>query len=610
MAPQFMARLRLTLIFFVVLIPPAVTLVWLGIRLVEQDRVLQTQREIEGRETSAEAITRSLTQSIAEQQPVVLRAMQEAPDAPFINGEKAEFQGTLESAAHLYEEIQQTSDRSVRAGALLRIARVEQHRSRIDESLHAYRALALINDVTVDGTPADFIARRRICGLLAEAGRKDELRIEVQLLEKDFLEGRWIVPMGVWEIAAEEIAAWAGHAIPASAERRALAAGAAGWFSEISRNEDHAPSGSRSLIVEGTPLTVIWRTEGAQLKAIMLSSSVLDKFLAKALSTNSERLGRVTLLTETGDTFIGERPDSTAHLVRRTSLETGLPWTLVLSPSKASLNAADVPGRRRVFAAGLAAIVLFLAGGSYFLWRVMERELAVARLQTEFVAAVSHEFRTPLTSLRHVTELLEEDDGLPPGPEQERRKTFYAALSRNTERLHRLVESLLDFSRMETGKKPWNLQSTDVSMLVADVASEFQKDVKNQGVRIDFTAEQGESFRLRADGPALGHALWNLLDNAVKYSLGRGTVHVSVGHHSRGIAISVRDEGIGVPARERREIFRKFVRGQKASELGIQGTGLGLALVSHIVEAHGGEIEVESEEGKGSTFRLVLPAQV
>ena len=79
----------------------------------------------------------------------------------------------------------------------------------------------------------------------------------------------------------------------------------------------------------------------------------------------------------------------------------------------------------------------------------------MARLQTDFVATVSHEFRTPLTSLRHVTELLEEDDGLPPGPERARRQVFYAALSRNTERLHRLVESLLDFSRMEVGKKPW-----------------------------------------------------------------------------------------------------------------------------------------------------------
>jgi two-component system phosphate regulon sensor histidine kinase PhoR len=208
-----------------------------------------------------------------------------------------------------------------------------------------------------------------------------------------------------------------------------------------------------------------------------------------------------------------------------------------------------------------------------------------------------------------MTELLEEDDGLPPGPEKERRKIFYNALSRNTERLHRLVESLLDFSRMETGRRPWNLQSMDAEVLAAGITSEFQKEVEERGVRIDFAADSVGPFYLRADAAALGHALWNLLDNAVKYSPEASAVHVSVGRDSRGIAISVHDEGFGIPPGERRDIFRKFVRGRKASELGIKGTGLGLALVSHIMEAHGGVIELESEEGKGSTFRLVLPTE-
>jgi signal transduction histidine kinase len=127
-------------------------------------------------------------------------------------------------------------------------------------------------------------------------------------------------------------------------------------------------------------------------------------------------------------------------------------------------------------------------------------------------------------------------------------------------------------------------------------------------VEIDFAIDPAGSLCLKADASALGHALWNLLDNAVKYSPQARTVHVLVGRDPRGIAISVRDEGLGIPAHERRDIFRKFVRGRKATELGIKGTGLGLALVAHIISAHGGVIEVESEEDKGSTFRLVLPA--
>ncbi len=269
-----------------------------------------------------------------------------------------------------------------------------------------------------------------------------------------------------------------------------------------------------------------------------------------------------------------------------------------------SPEAGDFAARRRLLSAGLAAIVLLLAGGSYLLWRVVQRELAVARLQTDFVAAVSHEFRTPLTSLHHITELLEEDDDLP----VERRKAFYGVLGRSTERLTRLVESLLDFSRMEGGRKPYDLQPVDAGEIAAQVVSDFQKEGIAAGFRIDLNVE-GPSA-LSADPGALTHALRNLLDNAIKYSPRQRDVSVSVRAQGREVAIAVRDRGMGIPPQERKEIFRKFMRGSQAKRLGIQGTGLGLAMVSHIVRAHGGTIELESEEGHGSTFRLVLPARM
>ena len=149
----------------------------------------------------------------------------------------------------------------------------------------------------------------------------------------------------------------------------------------------------------------------------------------------------------------------------------------------------------------------------------------------------------------------------------------------------------------------------DAGILAAEVASEFQKEVEARGIRIDFAVDSAGPVLLKADADALAHALWNLLDNAVKYSPGRSAVHLSVGRNPNGIVISVKDEGLGIPARERRQIFRKFVRGQKASELGIKGTGLGLAIVSNIVAAHGGAVELESEEGRGSTFRIILPSE-
>jgi signal transduction histidine kinase len=236
----------------------------------------------------------------------------------------------------------------------------------------------------------------------------------------------------------------------------------------------------------------------------------------------------------------------------------------------------------------------------------MQRELAVARLQTEFVSAVSHEFRTPLTSMRHVTELLSEDDDMP----RERRRTFYEALDRNTDRLHRLIESLLDFARMEGGRKPYDFQPLHAGTLAADVVADFQKDVAPRGFTIDLDVDANADVRVRADAASLTHALWNLLDNAVKYSTEPSVVRVGLERRNGQVQISVRDRGIGIPAHERSAVFDKFQRGAQARTLGIKGTGIGLAMVHEIVRAHRGRVEVESEPGRGSTFTIVLPGEV
>jgi signal transduction histidine kinase len=277
-------------------------------------------------------------------------------------------------------------------------------------------------------------------------------------------------------------------------------------------------------------------------------------------------------MADSSETLAGPALPIPPGALRLLKPDTGLPWTLILTPSESAVEEQAFAQRRRLLSAGLAAIMLLLGGGSYILWRVVQRELAVARLQTDFVSAVSHEFRTPLASLRHITELLEEDDNLPP----QRRRIFYQALGRSTERLHRLVESLLDFARMESGRKPYHLEPTDVSALAEQVVADFEKEAQPRGFTIDLDVEQG--LELQADAASLTHALWNLLDNAVKYSPEKEVVRVGVHRHPSGIAISVHDHGLGIPDRERKDIFRRFVRGEKARELGIKGTGLGLAI--------------------------------
>jgi signal transduction histidine kinase len=361
----------------------------------------------------------------------------------------------------------------------------------------------------------------------------------------------------------------------------------------------------RQLVVaEHTSVTLLWRPNGIEASALAISPAVLHAWTKNAMANGPSSGARLSVLAASGEVLAGPVPLAISGTVKAPASETGLPWTLVLNPGDSSFAAEELANRRRLLSGGLAAILLLLAGGSYFLWCVMQRELAVARLQTDFVSAVSHEFRTPLTSLRHVTELLAENDDLT----SERRQAFYQALDRNTERLRRLVESLLDFARMERGRKPYDLQPVDAGVLASQVVADFQKEVAPHGFTIDLDVEATAAVQLRGDASSLTSALWNLLDNAVKYSPDRHEIRVSVHRHPGGIAISVRDDGLGVPAHERKEIFHRFVRGEKATRLGIKGTGLGLAMVSHIVHAHGGTIELDSEEGAGSTFRLVLPA--
>ena len=198
---------------------------------------------------------------------------------------------------------------------------------------------------------------------------------------------------------------------------------------------------------------------------------------------------------------------------------------------------------------GLAMLALLVIAASYLIGRAVSRELAAARLQSDFVSAVSHEFRTPLTSMRQFTEMLVEDDNLP----AEKRRAFYSAQDRATRRLSRLVESLLDFGRMEAGARPYRLERLDAGRLVKATVEEFRQETGPAKLVMECTVPD-EGPMVKADREALAQALWNLLDNAVKYSGESAVVHVEV-ERGNPVAIRVRDQGFGTcPLREKTHI--------------------------------------------------------
>jgi len=231
----------------------------------------------------------------------------------------------------------------------------------------------------------------------------------------------------------------------------------------------------------------------------------------------------------------------------------------------------------------------------------------VAELQSNFVSAVSHEFRTPLTSMSHLIELLRDRMDM----DAARRARYYDALEQETGRLRRFVDQLLDFGRVDAGAVRYHFARVQPRALVDVVVDRFRSGPAAQGrtVSTDVDANLPE---VEIDEEAFALALNNLLENAAKYSPAQSPIHVGLHKDdaARNVVVAVRDQGQGIPRSEHQIIFDKFVRGAAAQASGVGGTGVGLALAREIIRAHGGDIRVDSEIGRGSTFSISLPLEV
>ena len=269
----------------------------------------------------------------------------------------------------------------------------------------------------------------------------------------------------------------------------------------------------------------------------------------------------------------------------------------------AAQDEAGQAARRRLLVAGLGILAVLTLGGAFVVGRSVTRELEAARLKSDFVAAVSHEFRTPLTTLCQLSELLLRDRVA----SDDDRREYYGLLHRESERLRRLVEGLLTLGRLDAGTVDLRLEPVDLEELLARWIAEFGRVVDVSRHRFRSTIE-GPVPRIRADADALKSVFWNLFENAVKYSPDGGDVVVHIAGTATGADVSVRDQGVGIPDGERQVIFEPFVRGIDARARRIRGSGIGLAIARAIVRAHGGDLAMEGGPAGGSTFIVHLPS--
>jgi two-component system phosphate regulon sensor histidine kinase PhoR len=258
--------------------------------------------------------------------------------------------------------------------------------------------------------------------------------------------------------------------------------------------------------------------------------------------------------------------------------------------------------RDYVFGILLLALVVTTIIGTVATLVTLYREAYLSRLQTDFVNKVSHDLRTPLTSIRMFVETLQ----MGRLPEPERQQEAFAIIAAETERLSALINRLLDWARMESGKRSYD-QSVEPVEVVVDAALRAVEPLRIQS-RAQLVREVAPGLPpLQGDRDAIADALVDLLQNAFKYTGPDKRIVLSADMEGNAIRLRVIDNGPGIPGADQPRIFDKFYRGKDPLQRTIEGSGLGLSMVKHIVEAHQGTVSVASELGKGATFTILLP---
>jgi len=250
----------------------------------------------------------------------------------------------------------------------------------------------------------------------------------------------------------------------------------------------------------------------------------------------------------------------------------------------------------------ILTLIIILIFGSALIMRTVAHEMDILKIKSDFVSSVSHEFKTPLTSIKALVERLQEGKV----KDSAKLNQYYSVIAQDTEKLTRLVKNVLDFSKIEEGRVEYNLVETDLNVWLVQQIESFQQNEMAKNIKIRCMPDPNIPT-IEIDPDAMSQVIVNLLGNAIKFSPKDTEVVADLKNRDDVIILEIKDQGIGIPPDEVDKVFDKFYQGRSAQKLTVKGTGLGLTLVKHIVDAHGGKIAVESCVGKGTTFIITFP---
>jgi len=277
-------------------------------------------------------------------------------------------------------------------------------------------------------------------------------------------------------------------------------------------------------------------------------------------------------------------------------------WKLLLSENKPGFMATLLKEGSGIYLFIFILIALLMVLGFVFTIYTLNVELRLNKMKSEFISNVSHELKSPLTSIRMMTEMLHQNRV----QTEERKSAYYSAMLEESEHLSHLIDNILDFSRMDDDRKKYDFIDLDMNELLLKFLESTRERLPEPDFDIRYTSPDYIPV-IRGDKNAILQVFYNLVDNAIKFSGTSKQIDISLVSKNDELQLCVKDYGIGISGKDQEKIFERFYRGDEPQRLGIRGTGIGLTIVKKIVEDHGGHLSVESRPGEGSIFTVRIP---